>query len=186
MSGTVLIVYAHPAHQTSRVNRRMVDAVRDIAGVTVRDLYELYPDFHIKLKAEQDLLASHDHIVFQHPFFWYSCPSLLKEYIDLTLSYGWAYGPQGTALHGKTLLSAISTGGAAEAYQRSGHNFYTVNELLQPFDQTARLCGMTYLEPFILNGALQTNDHGITLHCEKYRQCILDLSTGKIGEVYKR
>lgn len=186
MSGTVLIIYAHPAHQTSRVNRRMMESARDLDGVTVRDLYELYPDFHIKLKIEQALLASHTHIVFQHPFFWYSCPSLLKEYIDLTLSYGWAYGPQGTALNGKTLLSAITTGGGAEAYKRTGHNFYTVNELLQPFDQTARLCGMTYLEPFILNGSLQVNDQAINAHCERYCQKIIDLRNGEIGEVYQR
>ena len=43
----VLILFAHPALQKSRVNRRLVEAVRDLEGITFHDLYELYPDFHI-------------------------------------------------------------------------------------------------------------------------------------------
>lgn len=28
----------------------------------------------------------------QHPFYWYSTPALLKEWQDLVLEHGWAYG----------------------------------------------------------------------------------------------
>ena len=42
-------------------------------------------------------------IVFQHPVYWYSSPAILKEYQDLVLEYGFAYGHDGHALDGKCL-----------------------------------------------------------------------------------
>ena len=74
----------------------------------MHDLYEAYPDFDIDVRREQELLAAHEVIVLQHPFYWYSAPALLKEWQDLVLEHGWAYGSGGTALRGKALLSAPS------------------------------------------------------------------------------
>ena len=66
-----------------------------LRGVTFHDLYELYPDFDVQVEQEQELLISHDMIILQHPFYWYSCPPLLKQWIDLVLEHGWAYGKEG-------------------------------------------------------------------------------------------
>ncbi len=145
----VLILFAHPALQRSRVNSRLIRAVSDLPGVTVNDLYERYPDFLIDVPREQDLLVEHDILVFQHPMYWYSSPALLKEWQDLVLEYGFAYGSGGTALQGKVAFSAISTGGSRAAYQRDGLNHFRIGELLTPFEQTCRLCGMRYLPPFV-------------------------------------
>jgi glutathione-regulated potassium-efflux system ancillary protein KefG len=153
----VLILFAHPALQKSRANKRLANAVRDLPGVTFHDLYERYPDFFIDVPHEQGLLRSHDVIVFQHPFYWYNCPALLKEWLDLVLDYGFAYGPGGDALNGKKLLSVITTGGGEDAYQRSGRNHFTIRELLAPFEQTARLCGMIWLPPFVTHSALSSH-----------------------------
>ena len=75
----VLVLFAHPAIRKSRVNRRLVEAARGIDGVTVNDLYEAYPDLDIDVPREQQLLSDHDVVVMQHPFYWYSTPSSLKE-----------------------------------------------------------------------------------------------------------
>ena len=64
----------------------------------------------IDVRAEQELLVSHDVIVSQHPFYWYSSPALLKEWQDLVLEHGWAYGRGGTKLTGKILFNAITAG----------------------------------------------------------------------------
>ena len=124
----------------------------------MNDLYESYPDFHINIAREQALLLEHDVIIFQHPFYWYSSPAILKQWQDLVLEYGFAYGREGTQLNGKLFLTAISTGGPSSAYQRSGYNYFTVRELLAPFEQTARLCNMTYLPPFVVPGVLWMDD----------------------------
>jgi glutathione-regulated potassium-efflux system ancillary protein KefG len=152
---SVLLIFAHPAFHQSKVNRAMIAVARETPGVTVHDLYETYPDFLIDVAAEQALMERHSHIVFQHPFFWYSSPAILKEWLDLVLTYGWAFGRHGTALCGKTLAQAISVGGPEEAYRRDGLNHFTIRELLAPFEQTARLCGMNYSEAFTVHG---TND----------------------------
>ena len=65
----ILILFAHPAREKSRVNRVLSAAVRDLPGVTFHDLYEAYPDFGIDVEREQKLLLEHDVVVFHHPFF---------------------------------------------------------------------------------------------------------------------
>jgi putative NADPH-quinone reductase len=42
---------------------------------------------------------------------WYSVPPLLKLWMDKVLSHGWAYGHNGIALRGKSLMWAVTTGG---------------------------------------------------------------------------
>jgi len=173
MPGPVLIIFAHPAPHKSRINRQLVTAVAGLENVTVNDLYEEYPTFDINVRREQELLLAHDVIVFQHPFYWYSSPAILKEWQDLVLEYGFAYGAGGTKLQGKLFLTAITTGGPEEAYCRRGYNFFTIRELLAPFAQTARLCGMRYLPPFVINGTLElTEEAVISAHAQAYRRVI--------------
>ncbi|MBW4697824.1 MAG: NAD(P)H-dependent oxidoreductase [Aphanocapsa lilacina HA4352-LM1] len=175
-SHRILILFAHPALEKSRVNRRLIQAVTGLAGVTIHDLYEAYPDFYINVKREQELLVTHDIVVFQHPFYWYSSPAILKEWQDLVLEYGFAYGHEGTALRGKKFLSAITTGGSEQAYSREGHNYFTVRELLVPFEQTARLCGMEYLPPFVIQSTHQLGEkQELTRHIENYYKAIVAL-----------
>ena len=180
-SRRVLILFAHPALHKSRVNRRLVAAVRHLEGVTFHDLYEEYPDFNIDVAREQALLLEHDPIVLQHPMFWYSGPSIVKQWLDLVLEFGFAYGTGGTRLHGKSLLHAITTGGAVHAYSRSGYNHFTIRELLTPFEQTAQFCGMHYLPPFIVYGthSLDTED-AIRPYALAYRRTIERLRDGDL------
>ena len=77
---------------------------------------------------------------------------LLKEWEDLVLTYGWAYGTHGDALKGKELMLAVSVGSAGENYHHEGEFGYTVDELLAPFKATSNLIGTVYRKPFILTG----------------------------------
>src|SRR5687767_1197669 len=98
MRQRVLIIFAHPRFEKSRANNALVGALRGIDGVTFHDLYERYPDFNVDLEFEKQLLLDHDVIIWHHPFYWYSAPPLLKQWIDIVLEFGWAYGPGGVAL----------------------------------------------------------------------------------------
>ena len=113
--------------------------------------------------------------------FWYSGPSIVKQWLDLVLEFGFAYGTGGTRLHGKSLLHAITTGGAVHAYSRSGYNHFTIRELLTPFEQTAQFCGMHYLPPFIVYGthSLDTED-AIRPYALAYRRTIERLRDGDL------
>jgi len=153
MSEKILILFAHPSQHRSEVNLPLITASKTIEGVTVVDLYAEYPDYCIDIELEQQRLREHDIVVFMFPLYWYSTPSILKEWQDLVLEYGFAYGHDGTELQGKTLLCAITAGGAENAYQEHGYNHYSIRQLLRPIEQTATLCGMSYLPPYALFGS---------------------------------
>ena len=133
----ILILFAHPALEKSRVHRHLRRAGQGIDDVTFHDLYEVYPDFDIEVEREQQLLTEHDQIVLQYPLFWFSTPSILKEWQDLVLEHGWAFGTEGKALRGKKLLVAVSTGGGEEAYRPEGFNRFTMQDFLAPLRQMA-------------------------------------------------
>ena len=175
MPRRVLILYAHPMPRKSRANRALAEALRGLEGVTFHDLYEAYPDFFIDVAHEKALLVEHDVIVLQHPFYWYSAPALVKEWLDLVLEYGFAYGDKGTALRGKLWQQAITTGGPSEAYEPTGYNRFTVRQLLAPFEQTAHLCGMPFLDPFIVPGVLAMNPSQMQAEALRYRARIEQL-----------
>lgn len=177
----VLVLFAHPALQKSRVNRRLAAAARGVEGITFHDLYETYPDLHVDAAAEQARLLAHDVVVFQYPFYWYSSPALLKEWQDVVLEYGFAYGRGGTQLHGKSLLVAVTTGGGGHAYSREGHNHFTMRELLAPVEQTARLCGMQWLPPFVVHGTVHVTDESVFAgHAAGYARLLTDLRDGRV------
>lgn len=150
------------------MNRALIAAARRTDGVTVHDLYETYPDFLVEPRDEQRLLEKHDAVVLQHPFFWYSSPAIVKEWLDLVLEYRWAYGEGGDALRGKIMAQAISAGGPEDAYRREGSNHFTVRELLAPFEQTARLCGMGYAQAFTVHAANFVDNESLAAISHQY------------------
>lgn len=176
----VLIIYAHPLEQKSRVNQHLIKAVSGLANVSVNHLYENYPDFYINVKHEQGLLLKHDVIIWHHPFYWYSAPALLKEWFDLVLEHGFAYGREGNALKGKFALNCITTGGSEETYQEGGLNRYPIENYLLPFNQSAHLCKMRYLPPFVVNGVHLLGKGGIDECVRQYMNLVLDLRDNEI------
>lgn len=177
----ILVLFAHPVLERSRVNRRLMEAVRGLEGVRVHDLYEAYPTLAIDVRREQQLLLEHDVVVFQHPFYWYSTPAILKEWQDLVLEHGWAYGATGKTLVGKITFNALTAGGPATAYRREGYNRFTLRELLSPYDQTAHLCGMRYLAPFAVHGTLRLQtDEDVAPHGREYRRLLEALRDGRL------
>ena len=151
----VILYYAHPGHQFSHVNAQMFAAAQKVDGITIVDLYAEYPRFNIDPDREQQRLLDHDVILFQFPFFWYSTPAILKEWQDIVLEHGFAYGTGGDKLAGKTLGLAISAAGPEDAYQPNGYQHHKMRDFLRPLEQTATLCQMGFLPPFVLYGSLK-------------------------------
>ena len=175
----ILILFAHPALEKSRVNKQLLRNLDSIPDVTLNDLYEEYYDFNIDIEREKELLAEHDLIIFQHPFFWYSTPALLKQWQDLVLEHGWAYGSKGKALVGKRMISIITTGGSSQAYTKESINQHTLREFLIPIEQTAKLCGMIYLPPYLIQGTHRFTEKEIEIHTKNYIQLLKDLCEDK-------
>lgn len=176
----VLIQFAHPTLSKSNVQKTLESYARKVKGVTFNDLYEHYPDLFIDVKREQQLLAQHDIVVFQHPFYWYSSPPILKQWQDLVLEYNWAYGPEGYALAGKKMFNAVSCGGGRNAYSESGYNRFPVSQYLLPFNQTAYLCRMEYLPPFVVHETYVMQDDALHVYGEQYAEVLTALVQDRI------
>ncbi|MCW3093548.1 MAG: oxidoreductase [Ferruginibacter sp.] len=176
----ILILFAHPALEKSRVHKRLIRPVKQLENVSLHDLYQVYPEMDIDIAYEQKLLLQHDIIIMQHPFYWYSAPAIIKQWQDLVLEHGWAYGSGGTALTDKKIMNAISCGGSKEVYNREGRNRYTITELLVPFEQTAHLCHLQYLPPFVVHGTHKLKDPDIELYAVQYEEMLIGLANDRI------
>ena len=168
----IVVLVAHPQMEQSRVNRALLAAAQALPPerAAVRDLYALYPDYLIDVAAEQALLAEAKLVVWQHPIHWYSMPALMKLWLDDVFSFGWAYGPGGTALRGKDLWLVASTGGPESSYRPDSYNRYFFDAFLPPYDQTAALCGMRMLPPMLLHGAHRLTEAELEAHATVYAE----------------
>ena len=176
-----LLLFAHPRADRSEANRPLIDAARSVSGVTTVDLYAEYPTFEIDIDREQQRLIDHDALVLQHPLYWYSVPAILKEWQDLVLEHGWAYGQDGHALDGKIAFNVVTAGAQRDAYTDAGANGVELRGLLAPIEKTFALCRMRYLAPFALFGAGRAAEEGrLATHVADYTRLLAALVEDRI------
>lgn len=180
----ILIVHAHPYPQRSRAGHALLEAARQVSGVEVRSLYDLYPDFDIDVAAEQAALQRAGLIVWLHPVYWYSVPGLLKHWFDVVLLRGFAYGDGdgGDALRGKHCLWVPSTGGSRESYASGGAHHVAFSAFEAPLRQTALFCGMQWLPPLVVHAAHASSAAALATSALAFRARLAawtDANTGK-------
>lgn len=168
-----LIIYAHPAHQRSRANRALLERVSDLHNVTVHDLYETYPDFFIDVEAEQQLLLDHDLIVIQHPVYWYNMPALLREWQDLVLEYGYAYGRQQRQLAGKSMWVVLTAGAPEHTYSEEGVNERPLADYFLHYPRMANVCNLNLQPTFEMYHSRHTPADDLKEAADRYRSCML-------------
>jgi glutathione-regulated potassium-efflux system ancillary protein KefF len=171
----VLLLFAHPYPDRSRANRLLLEAVESLSGVTVRSLYDLYPTFDIDVRAEQDALRGAQIVVWQHPMYWYSVPSLFKHWFDKVLIRGFAYGEGGKALWGKRCLWVVTTGGDDRAIGTHRMHRRPFSEFSPVVEQTALFCGMHWEEPLVVHGAHRAPREDLEAAAVTFRERLLDL-----------
>lgn len=182
----VLLLFAHPAQNNSEVNVPMFEIAKEVPNVTSVDLYELYPKYNINVEKEQERLLNHDVIIFQFPLYWYSTPAILKEWQDLVFEYGFAYGTNGTKLHNKLFLCAVSAGAKESAYCKEGKTHFSINDILTPFKAMTNLTGLEYLTPFVLFDARLAMEKGLLNdHIKQYKELLISLTENNMKKVHK-
>ncbi len=170
----IVVVSAHPYPDRSIANRALTAAISELELVERRPLYDLYPDLSIDVEAERRALAGADVVVWQHPLYWYSAPALLKLWFEKVLARGWAYGG-GRALAGKACLWVTTTGGELDAYADDGPHGEPFEAFAPPLRQTARFCGMRWLEPLIVHGAHHLSAAALAERGAEYRARLVSL-----------
>jgi len=171
----ISLVHAHPYPARSRANAALLAAVRDLPNIEVRSLYAMYPDFDIDAPAERGAIGRATAIVLLHPLYWYTTPALLKHWFDVVLTKGFAYGEGGTALHGKTCLWAVTTGGDDQAFSEPGRHHRELAAFQPVVEQTVRYCGMTWAAPFVVHGAHQISEAELAQAAQGFRKRVQKL-----------
>ncbi|MED4400196.1 NAD(P)H-dependent oxidoreductase [Metabacillus fastidiosus] len=164
----IMVIAAHPNLNNSRANKALARELKDHTNISFRNLYQDYPNWNIDVEREQQLLLQYERIVFQFPFYWYSCPPLLKKWFDDVLTFGWAFGPEGRNLEGKEFMVATTTGGTKKQYRSGGYNWFTISELLRPIQSTLTRCNGTYLPAFTIYNANEGTDEYLMQEAKKY------------------
>lgn len=150
-----LVIFSHPTFANSTANKIIINEFEKAnLDLTVRHLEHIYSGYTINVAAEQEALLAADNIILQFPFYWYSAPPALKNWIDQVFSFNFAYGPEGNKLKGKNLFISTTVGGPKDAYNPLGYNHFQIRELLKPFEQTAYLAGLLYQPPIFTHGCI--------------------------------
>lgn len=137
-----LVVIAHPNSHESGVQSFLKESCSSLTDVTIYDIQEELSSFD--LKKTQELLASHQRIIFQFPMYWYAAPDMLYNWLEKVLTKSLYQ----SGLKGKELGIVMSMGQKLSAFQAGGTEHFTISELLRPFQALAYKCLMTYLPPF--------------------------------------
>lgn len=145
-----LVIVTHPDIENSTINKAWLSQLSAFTDqLHIHELYKLYPDLHIDIAKEQELLAAHEEIIFQFPVHWFNTPFFFKKWMDEVLTYGWAYGQGGDKLNGKKIRFAVSTGGTAETYAAMGNIEAVLKQLFISF----QYCGCEVLPVHVFHGA---------------------------------
>lgn len=145
-----LVVLAHPHFEKQSIaNKIIIEKIKTIDGVKIKDIYSECPSFHFNIEAEQAALLDAESIIFQFPFYWYGVPGILKEWIDQVFTRGFAFGATGKKLKGKQFLVSTTIGGQEDTYRAGGYNYFPINDFLKPLQQMANLTGMKFNSPIV-------------------------------------
>lgn len=174
---STLVIITHPDIDNSTVNKAWKEKLFEHEELaTIHELYAAYPDGKIDIAKEQELLATHDQVIFQFPLYWYSYPPLLKQYFDEVFTYGWAYGSTGNALKDKKFAAAVSIGSPESAYTIEGNVQYTIDTLLSPLKATARFVSAHYVATHTLYGTLNIESDLLKTNQQDYISFVQGLS----------
>ena len=181
MSG-VYIIMAHPNLEASRANKALIEAVKPLTGVTLLDLYHAYQTL-IDVAQEQQRCEAHDVIILQHPYYWYSTPPLMKQWLDQVLEFNWAYGPEGKALKQKIMFQAITSGSERSAYTKTGRKGFSIEEFNRPMTESIKMCCDRWWPPFLVSGINQgLTDQQLGDHATRYATLVEHLLNQRYDE----
>ncbi len=181
MPRSILVLYAHPRPSRSVANRRLKRVAEGIAEVSVVDLYAEYPTHHIDVLREQKRVEAYDVLIFQHPVYWFSAPSLVKEWVDRVVTFGWALGER-EALKGKIYLHAVTTAASHGVFAQEVTGRSALREQFHSYEAMAGLCGMRYLPPFSLFREVEgeVRSDRLDRHAAVYARFLRDLRDEKL------
>ena len=149
-----LLLFSHTFFKDSKVNKALLESAKTLSNVTIHNLNLTYPSGEINIKSEITLLEQHQKIIFQFPLFWFSTPSLMKEWQDRILSHI-LHSKNPKLLQGKQFSIITTAGGDEKSYD--GHHGYSLETLLSPIYHSFAYLGCEILPTYCIYNANAEN-----------------------------
>jgi len=155
MKNKTLVIMAHSNPNDSRVNKKIKETLQDEENIIYKDIKSLYNNFDFDVKKEQNDLVNVDKVVFQFPLYWFTAPSILKQWTDDVFTNGFAFtydengAWQTLKLQDKEFQMLVTIGASEEEYEQMG---VKVKECLTSYSTTAYSLGMKELDPYYIYG----------------------------------
>lgn len=158
-----LVIVSHPYPERSKATKALEEIAAIIPNVTVRHLDKLYGHNinGFDITAEQKAQEEADRIVYLFPIHWFNLTPMLKAYLNEVWAYGWAFGPEGSALKGKEMQIVTTTGASEFTYSADGLIESSMQEVLTPMKASAYYVGMKYNQHLAFHNALGASDEVI-------------------------
>lgn len=148
-----LIILAHPNFKNSTANKTIIEELTNSRlQIEIRNIHDLYPDYKVDIKAEQEALLRHQTVIFQYPVYWYNMPAILKQWFDVVFEYQFAYGSKGDKLKNKNFVPSFTVGAPEDEYNTLGNHHFRVYEFCKNLEQTAYYAQMKYIDPIYFHG----------------------------------
>ncbi|MDY6323292.1 MAG: NAD(P)H-dependent oxidoreductase [Succinivibrio sp.] len=169
MKKTVIFV-DHPHFDRSVVNRRWTEELRKYPDeFVIHNLESAYPRGVIDPSLEHSLIENNGVLVLQFPVYWYNCPPMLKQWMDVALTLDWAYG-KAHKLEGRKIALAVTCGGSQSDYAPDGRDPKAeLESILKPFIRSIAYLKAEYAGLYVFFGAASKEDATVEKIAESAR-----------------
>lgn len=161
-----LVIVSHPYPDQSIATKALEKIAENTPNVSVRNLEALYGnDINgFDIAAEQKAHEEADRIVYLFPIHWFNLTPMLKAYLNAVWAYGWAFGPDGTALKNKEMQVVTTAGASERTYSAEGLIRSSMDEVLTPMRASAYYVGMKYNQPLAFHNAVRASEGAVSIY----------------------
>ena len=170
-----LVIVSHPYAEQSHAIKALEHVAQISSDVTVRNLESLYGSdaTSFDVAAEQQAYAGVDRVVYLFPIHWFNLTPMLKAYLNQVWAYGWAFGPNGTALKGKEMQVVVTAGATEHTYSAEGLIQSSMDDVLTPMKASALYVGMTFAAPLAFYGAMGVGEDTLASFQHSFAQRLI-------------
>ena len=143
-----LIIMSHPDVVQSSSQQFLLAAIKGEEQIQIRHLESILAEKesnHFDKRIERACLQKADRIIFQFPFYWYQCPSVMKQWMDEVLTLNLS---QKNKM--KEFGIVVTVGAKSNRYTAGGSVGFGIEELLRPYQALANQLGWEYQTPFVI------------------------------------
>ena len=143
-----LIIMSHPEVAQSSSQQFLLAAIKGEEQIQIRHLESILAEQdnnHFDKRIERACLQEADRIILQFPFYWYQCPSVMKQWMDEVLTLNLSQKNKE-----KELGIVVIVGAKKERYTAGGSVGFGIEELLRPYQALAHQLGWDYQTPFVI------------------------------------